>query len=202
VSRAQRRNEWRLLAGHEQALTSVATPWPTTVLWRWRYETGLVAAVAGLAAIAAQGVFWPAALAVVAVAAGAAIPAVRRPVLARAWCVITEHRIRSGCAQARIHSRQGRLPAVLVTSPRPFGERVLLWCPACTSADDFESARDLLAAACWSADIRIERDARRAHLVSVEVIRRPAGPSRNLVARAERHSERPRTGGSRDNAAV
>jgi hypothetical protein len=197
VNRAQRRSEARILSGYEQALTAVATPWPTTVLWRWRYELGAVGALGAVVVALVNGLFWIGALAVAVTALAAALPGIRRRAVARAWCVISEHRVRSGCAQARIHSRQGRLPAVLVTRARPYGEDVLLWCPAGTSAGDFQSARELLTAACWAVDVRTRRHPRRAQLVTVEVVRRPAvEPARQpeepsgdpLTLRARRHS--------------
>jgi hypothetical protein len=42
---------------------------------------------------------------------------------------------------------------------------------------DFDSARQLLAAACWAQDVQVSRHARYAHLVALDVIRRepPAG---------------------------
>jgi hypothetical protein len=109
-------------------------------------------------------------------------PQGRRFLVARAWCIVTPHRVRVGCAQAWIHSRSGKIPAVLLTGRLSFGERVYLWCRAGTSADDLSSARKLLAAACWADDIRVTRHPRYAHLVTLDVIRRgqpggPAGPA-------------------------
>ena len=49
-------------------------------------------------------------------------PPSRRRFTARAWCVITPHRVRTGCAQAWIHTRDGHLPVVLYTVPAGFGE--------------------------------------------------------------------------------
>jgi hypothetical protein len=57
------------------------------------------------------------------------------------------------------------------TTSEPFGERVRLWCPAGTSAEDLRSARPILRAACWAADVRITQDDSRAHIVTVDVIR-------------------------------
>jgi hypothetical protein len=79
--------------------------------------------------------------------------------------------VRTGCAQARIHSRQGRLPFVLLTSTAPHGERVLLWCRAGTSIEDFVAARPLLTAACWAADVRVTPSNRHAQLVILNVYR-------------------------------
>jgi hypothetical protein len=99
---------------------------------------------------------------------GAALPSAR-PL---AWVVLTPHRVRTGCAEARVHSRRGRLPMVLITRRRPNGERVWLWCVAGTSDEDLESARDLLANACWAREVRIVRNPRHPHIVGVDVIRR------------------------------
>ncbi len=63
---------------------------------------------------------------------------------------------------------------VRVTS-EPFGERLLLRCPAGTSAEDIYAERDALRAACWAADVLVARDEQRSHLVTVDVIRRSDG---------------------------
>jgi hypothetical protein len=101
----------------------------------------------------------------------------RRFLAARAWCIVTAHRVRTGCAQAWIHTRYGKLPFILWTRSRPSGERVYLWCRAGTSAADFSSARKLLAAACMAKDIKVSQHAPYAHLIALDVIRRepPAG---------------------------
>jgi hypothetical protein len=101
-------------------------------------------------------------------------PPGRAALLARAWCVITAHRVRVGCVQAGIFNTNGRLPVILRTSARSFGERLLIWCTAGTSAEDFQSARSTLRAACWAADVRVERSGRYAHLITLDVIRYPA----------------------------
>jgi hypothetical protein len=160
-------------AGLELGLGTVARANPIVVAWRWRYEllamTGLAAVWLALGTAAASAV--TAGLAV-ALAALAAVPEGRRLLVARAWCVVTPHRVRVGCAQAWIHSRSGKIPAVLFTLRQPFGERVYLWCRAGTSAGDLASARELLAAACWADDVRVSRSPRHAHIVTLDVIRR------------------------------
>ena len=133
------------LAGLQAAVGSVAPPNPIVLAWRWRYELTL-AAVTTTCVIAVTRTPAPAwvpagCVVVLAIAAGAALwPPVRRRVAARAWCVITPHRVRAGCAGAWIHSRGGRLPAVLLTTRQPFGERVHLWCHAGSCPQDFQSA--------------------------------------------------------------
>ena len=103
--------------------------------------------------------------------------------IARAWCVITPHRIRTGCRHAWVQTRDGRLPVILYTTPAAFGERVTLWCRAGITHGDLEGARDILRAACWASDVRVVASARYAHVVVLEVIRhRPAAPPNVDVA--------------------
>ena len=155
------------------AFGGVARANPVVAAYRWRYE---LAAVAGLiAAWATLGLIGCAVLAaIVAASIGAAAcwPTGRLVLRTRFWCIATPHRVRVGCGQAWIHSRNGKIPAVLLTRSLPFGERVYLWCRAGTSAYDFSSARELLAAACWAQDIHATRHPRYSHLVVLDVIRR------------------------------
>jgi hypothetical protein len=167
------RSTRQALAGLHYAFSTVAPANPLVFAWRWRYELGLgIAMPAALAALGGIAVLLGA-LAAIAVLAGAAFlwgPA-RRHLIARAWCIITPHRVRVGCAQAWIHSRRGKVPIVLLTTRQPYGERVLLWCRAGTSATDFTSALPLLITACWARDIRVTSDERFAQLITLDVIR-------------------------------
>jgi hypothetical protein len=168
-------------AGMHYAIGTVARANPVVAAWRWRYELAVMAALA-----AGCLVLGPVALAVAAAGLAAALigavaywPQGRAFLAARAWCIVTPHRVRVGCGQAWIHSRAGKIPAVLLTRRQPFGERVYLWCRAGTSADDLSSASVLLAAACWADDVRVTRSLRYAHLVTLDVIRRgqPGSPT-------------------------
>ena len=155
------------LAGLQYALGTVAPPNPLVLFWRWRYEAilgiGIPVALIVLGGIPVMLVTL-AALAVPTVAALFWVPA-RRYLIARAWCIITPHRVRTGCAQAWIHSRYGKIPIILLTTRQPFGERVHLWCRAGTSAIDFTSARVLLMAACWASDIHVTSSLRYPQLI-------------------------------------
>jgi hypothetical protein len=144
------RSTRQALAGLQYALSTVASPNPLVLFWRWRYELIL-------------GIGLPVALIVL-----YGIPVM----LGRAWCIITPHRVRVGCAQAWIHSRYGKIPIVLLTTRQPFGERVHLWCRAGTSAIDFTSAQLLLSTACWARDVRVNTNERYAQLITLDVIRR------------------------------
>ena len=185
--RPRRPNDPSIMASVETAVSKVARPGIIAWLWHWRYELGLVA---GLPLVAVTigytlGLAWFIAMAATAVALLAAAmlwPPSRQRLIARAWCVITPHRVRTGCTHAWVQTRDGRLPVVLYTTPADFGERVWLWCRAGITAGDLEAARDILRTACWASDIRVVVNDRRSHIVVLEVIRRlPAGRRANAA---------------------
>jgi len=184
--RPRRRNDPSVMASVEAAISVVARPGPIARLWHWRYELGLINGVllGGVAIGVTLGPGWliAAAAATMAVLAAALTwPTSRRRIIARTWCVITPHRIRTGCTQAWVHTRDGHLPVVLYTVPAAFGERVWLWLRAGVTTGDLEAARDVLRAACWASDVRVVINDRRNHIVVLEVIRRPppGGPGGN-----------------------
>lgn len=165
----------RMTTDLRRALVTVAPPNPVVVAWRWRYEIALLAALAAGLTIAIISIgIWPTigALTVTTVTV-LCWPPTRHLVVNRAWCIITAHRVRVGCAEAMIYSSRGKIPIILWTSHQPFGERVLLWCRAGTSVDDFVTTRAILISACWAQDIAVLPDAHHPHLVTLDVIRRP-----------------------------
>ena len=186
------RNSRQGQAGLYYEWVMVARANPAVAAWRWRYELGLLGALAvaftwlglvpGLLALA-NGAGLLGTLA-------ALFPALRRHLAARFWCVVTPHRVRAGCVHAWIHSRYGKIPVILLTTRQPFGERVYLWCRAGTTASDFAAERELLATACWADDVRVWRGGRHAQLVCLDVIRRlgeygPGGPAQGDWAPAD-----------------
>ena len=179
--RPHRPNDPSVMASVEHALSSVARPGVLGRLWHWRYEAGLLCGLA--AVVLASGYMLGAVWLIAIVAAGFGLlaaalswPASRQRLIARAWCVITPHRVRTGCMHAWVQSRDGRLPVVLYTTSADFGERVVLWCRAGITAADLVAARDILRSACWATDVRVVANARYPHVVVLEVIRRgPAG---------------------------
>ena len=179
--RPRRPNDPSVLASVETALSTVARPGILARAWHWRYELGLVT---GLATVALAGGYLLGAAWLIAIAGtGLALltaalvwPPSRRRLIVRVWCVITPHRVRTGCTHAWVQTRDGRLPVVLYTTPAEFGERVTLWCRAGITAGGLEAARDVLRAACWASDVRVMASERYPHIVVLEVIRRfPAG---------------------------
>jgi len=186
--RPRRPNDPSVFAGAETVLSRVARPGIIALIWNCRYELGLSIglAVVTLASGYALGAAWLAAVAaigLVVLAGGLAYPPSRRRLIARAWCVITSHRVRAGCRHARVRTRDGRLPIILYTTSAAFGERVTLWCRAGITHGDLEAARDVLRAACRARDVRVVVSARYPHVVVLEVIRRlPVEPPREAIS--------------------
>ncbi len=179
AGRPRRPNDPSVMASVETALSTVTRPGILGLIWNWRYELGLSAGLGavGLASGYALGAAWLIALAtigLVLLAGGLAWAPWRRRLIARAWCVITPHRVRTGCRHAWVQTRDGRLPIILYTTPAAFGERVTLWCRAGITHGDLEAARDVLRAACWASDVRAVASARYTHVVVLEVIRHRA----------------------------
>jgi hypothetical protein len=100
------------------------------------------------------------------------IPASRRFLIRRVWCVITRHRMRSCFVQSRTMTLDGRMPFLLWSRPSPVGERVRVWLPAGLSVKDIEDDGERLAAACWAHEVRVTPTRHQAALVIVDVIRR------------------------------
>lgn len=174
--RPRRPNDPNVMSSVETALRQVHRPGPFEFCWHWRWELGILAAAAGLSAIVADslGLIW------LAVAAGAGLavlgamlrlPPARARLVARIWCIVTPHRIRAGCVNAWVQTRSGKLPFVLYAAPAEYGEQVQVWCRAGITAADLSAAREVLAAACWAAEVRVVPSARHAHLVTLQVIR-------------------------------
>jgi len=145
------------------------------VIWRWRYELALGLGVPyGLGVLADN--MYPIAAVGLALAVGVGCgwwPPGRRVVAEGMRVVLVQHRLRVGMVQANIVSWSGRLPAILLSGPRPRGVRVLLWCPAGVDVHAFHANRSLLAAACWAADVEIARHPTRSQLVVLLVVTVP-----------------------------
>lgn len=171
--RYRQRRTARLLDALEEAMTPRRRTSLPGLIWAWRKELALLvcAAVLFMAVVHTFGIFW----AIIGLSAlmGALSPPWPERLTAWGWQLITPHLLRSGLYQARIQNRNGRRPLIVKITSEPFGERVRLWCPAGTSAEDLYSARGILRAACWAADVRVTRDEQRSHIVFVDVIRRP-----------------------------
>lgn len=111
----------------------------------------------------------------------ASVPASRRYVVCRFWCVVTRHRVRCCFEQTRTMTHDGKLPYPMWARPTPVGERVRVWLPAGLSVKDVENISDNLATACWARSARIERDRKQAAVVLVHIIRRDPLESTELT---------------------
>jgi hypothetical protein len=143
-------------------------------IWRFRTElTGLLATTAGAWELAkAVTLGWAAIILATVTLAVMTVPHTRRPVVRRAWCVLSRHRIQRVCFETRMHTRSGRLPLVLRITPTEVGERALIWCRAGICAADFEAHAAEIAAACYARQARIEPNRRWAQLVQLDIVRR------------------------------
>lgn len=158
----------------QRDLQSVKRPNAIVILWRWRWEVMLFLGLPAELTVLAIRLGWtwmPAAIAAVLVTF-AGWPGARYWLMAFVRCIITEHRVRAGCAQAWIQSRYGKLPSVLLVTPEPFGERVYLWCWAGITLEDFEEGRSILSSACWATDVRVSASPRYSHIVILDVVRK------------------------------
>jgi hypothetical protein len=174
TARRQRRRAHRgeLIGELQRELRPVAPPNAFVLLWRWRWELVIFAGIpAGLSALMIKfGPVWG--LAFLGMAAiASAWPQARNWLIAHMRCILTAHRVRTGCAQAWIQTRYGKLPIILRTTPQPYGERVYIWCRAGISPEDFEAARDILRSACWARDMHVTSSTRYSHIVILEVVR-------------------------------
>jgi len=182
--RPRRPNDPSVMSSLESAVREIRRPGPLESWWNWRWELGILATTAGLSGLIAAsfGLIGLAAAAGAGLAVSSALlywPPARKRIVAKAWCIITPHRIRVGCVNAWVQTRRGRLPIITYTVPTDYGERVQLWCRAGITAADLFAARPVLAAACWATQVRVIPSVQHAHLVTLEVLR-------------DQHSERTR----------
>jgi hypothetical protein len=157
-------------------VAALVIAWPVIrTIWWWAPEIG---AASGLII----GWVWlsdhttlPLRLTAVALIVGvlAAIPPVRRHVVAVYWCLVTRHRVRTCFAEFIITNRTGSLPFILWATPTPVGERLWIWLRPGLALDDIQTRADKIAVACW-ADIAIAEAASPSNsaLVRLDIKRR------------------------------
>jgi hypothetical protein len=161
------------------------------VLWRWRTELTLTAALAAGTWRLAHAITLTWALAVLGgMALGlTVIPHTRRFLTARAWCVLARHRLQKLCWEARLHTRSGRLPLILWIRPTKVGERAHVLCRAGICMEDFEARIDQIRAACFARDARVTRSARWSQLVTIDIVRHdPLTAGKTIPSRVLEHS--------------
>ena len=147
-------------------------PNPFLALYRWRWEILLLGVVAALVHLG-QVTSWVLPVGVVS-AAGAVLavwPPAYRAVRDRCWAVVVQHRLRTVFHELGLTTWAGRAPAIVWTSVH-HGVRVHLVCPAGIGAGELTDVREQLAAACWAADVLVERHPRHANVVVLVVVTR------------------------------
>ena len=159
-------------------IAAIVIAWPVLrALWWWTPEIGLTLGLVTGWVDLADHTTLPIRLAAVASIVGvpAAIPPVRRRIVATAWCLITRHRIRTCFTEFIITNRTGSLPFLLLTIPTSVGERVWLWLRPGLALSDIQDRLDLIAVACW-ADVAIAESAsdRNSALIRLDIKRRDA----------------------------
>jgi hypothetical protein len=102
------------------------------------------------------------------------VPASRRFLLRRFWCVLDRHRLRSCLRQTKVRTMNmdGQLPLMLWARPTQTGERVWMWIRAGSASDDLEAALTYIAPACYAREARLNEVRKLSTLVSVDIIRR------------------------------
>ncbi|MEV0876888.1 hypothetical protein AB0I85_03520 [Micromonospora echinofusca] len=134
--------------------------WPVLrLLWWWLPETVLTVVVLTFWVQLANHTSAVVTLVVVALVVGvpAAIPTVRRQVVAWAWCLIVRHRLRVCFAQFIIANQSGSLPLILWARPTPVGERVWVYLRPGLALADLEGRLDRIAVTCHAASALVER---------------------------------------------
>jgi hypothetical protein len=161
----------RQLADLTRVLSLPRRPHPVLVFYRWRYEIALAIVVPlGLVELVDfAGLAGALVVLVGGVVSALTWPPARRVVVMRWWCVVVQHRLRRGFAQARVCTLDGRLPAIIWASPKPAGVQVLLWCPAGVDVHAIAAERHVLAAACFATDVVVEQHERYANVVGLFV---------------------------------
>lgn len=150
--------------------------WPVLrIIWWWLPEIILAfGLVYGWIALA-RATSLPVRLLVVALVVGvpASIPAVRRRLVAIAWCVIVRHRLRVCFAQFIRANASGSLPLILLARPTPVGERVWVYLRPGLSYADLNSRLEKIAVACHAASVVVEKASEKnSALLRIDIKRR------------------------------
>ncbi|RAO40478.1 hypothetical protein GAR06_06224 [Micromonospora saelicesensis] len=134
--------------------------WPVIrLLWWWSTEIVLSVLLLTFWVQLANHTPTLVTLIVVALVVGvpAAIPTIRRQVIAWTWCLVVRHRLRVCFAQFIIANQSGSLPLMLWARPTPVGERVWVYLRPGLSMTDLEGRLDKIAVTCHASTALVER---------------------------------------------
>ncbi|GAA0802069.1 hypothetical protein [Spirilliplanes yamanashiensis] len=134
--------------------------WPVIrLVWWWLPEIAFVTAVMyGWVQLAQHTPMWVRFVIVgLVVGVPALVPAIRRRLIALAWCVIVRHRLRVCFAQFIVANQSGSLPLILWARPTPVGERVWIYLRPGLSVADLQGRLEKIAVACHAYSVLVER---------------------------------------------
>jgi hypothetical protein len=138
---------------------AVVRIWPVLrLLWWWTPEIGATLGLTYGWIALANATPAPVTFAVLAPLVGipAAIPSIRRRIVALAWCLIVRHRLRVCFAQFIIANKSGSLPLILWARPTPVGERVWVYLRPGLSLSRLQARLDEIAVTCHATSALVE----------------------------------------------
>jgi hypothetical protein len=143
-----------------------------TLAWRWRTEIALIVALVGLEYGLAQvmGLISGVLVTVAAAEILYAVPATRRWIARRGWCLFTRHRLYSVFRETKTTTLKGRLPLIMRVSPTDYGERVVVWCRAGISVERLQGIESEIRDACMADEVDFQPV--RAPCTQIEIVRR------------------------------
>jgi hypothetical protein len=133
--------------------------WPVLrLIWWWLPEisTGMAAVYGWIALANATPAMVTLAILAPLVGIPAAVPALRRRVVAIAMCFIVRHRLRVCFSQFIIANKSGSLPLILWARPTPVGERVWVYLRPGLSLARLQSRLDEIAVTCHATSVLVE----------------------------------------------
>ena len=159
-------------------VAGVVLAWPVIrVIWWWLPEIASAAALAAGWVWLADHLRFPYTLGVLTVMVGlpAAVPQVRRLVVAVAWCLVTRHRIRTCFAEFIVYNRTGSLPLIFWCIPTPVGERLWLHLRPGLTLDAIQARAAQIAVACWASSVVVSAaSAANSAFIRLDIKRRDA----------------------------
>ena len=159
-------------------IAAIVIAWPVLrALWWWAPEIGLtLGLVTGWVDLADHTTLYIRLVAVASiVGVPAAIPQVRRRIVATLWCLITRHCIWTASPNSSSPTAPATCRSSCSTAPTWVGERVWFWLRPGLALSDIQDPLDLIAVACW-ADVAIAESAsdRNSALIRLDIKRRDA----------------------------
>jgi hypothetical protein len=133
--------------------------WPVLrLLWWWTPEicAGMALVYGWIALANATPALVTLAVMAPMVGIPAAVPAVRRRVVAIGWCFVVRHRLRVCFSQFIIANKSGSLPLILWARPTPVGERVWVYLRPGLSLSRLQSRLDEIAVTCHASSVLVE----------------------------------------------